>query len=88
MDCFVAETMPVQYECLDIEKLFLADSFARINPENPDVLEKIRDAVGSNLWQRNPGAIRAAKNLVLQKCNSFAHLAGVLEKTLDLPLHP
>ena len=86
MDCFVAETMPLYYGCLDIQKFFPEGSIVRFDPEDPDALDRIKEVISSDLWQRNREAIREAKHLVLEKYNAFAYLAEVMEKMSDPPM--
>ncbi|MDK1389290.1 glycosyltransferase family 10 [Sinorhizobium sp. 8-89] len=88
MDCFVAETMPIYYGSQDITRFFPSESMVIINPEDPTVLDKIREVIDSDLWKERRDAIREAKRLVLEKYNTFAYLANFIESVRDVPLPP
>jgi glycosyltransferase involved in cell wall biosynthesis len=86
MDCFVAETMPIYYGSPLIAKFFPPESMVLIDPEDDKVFDKIRDVIGSDLWRERREAIREAKQLVLEKYNTFAYLAEFIENMRDEPL--
>lgn len=88
MDCFVAETMPIYYGSPAITRFFPADSMVVIDPEDKNVIQKIKTIINSDLWKERRGAIREAKRLVLEKYNTFAYLAGFIESVQDKPLPP
>lgn len=75
MDCFVAETMPIYFGCPNILDFFPAESLVVIDPDAPDVFERIEEVVNSDLHLRNRDAIMEAKRLVLDEYNLFARLA-------------
>ena len=82
MDCFVAETMPIYYGSPEIGRFFPPESMVIIDPEDPDVIERIKDVIASDLWRRRRDALRQAKHLVLEKYNTFALIAGLIEGAL------
>jgi GT2 family glycosyltransferase len=88
MDCFVAETMPIYYGSPMITKFFPPEAMLLIDPEDDKVFDKIREVVGSELWRERREAIREAKQLVLEKYNTFAYLAKFIESARDAPLPP
>lgn len=86
MDCFVAEAMPIYYGSRAITRFFPPESMVIFDPEDPFVFEQIKEVIASDLWQQRRAAIREAKYLVLEKYNTFAYLAGLMEKAADEPL--
>lgn len=84
-DCFVAETMPIYYGSPDITRFFPAESMVMLDPEDPDVMRIVQDAITSNKWARNLDAIREAKRLVLEQYNVFARLAHFAKSATDKP---
>lgn len=83
MDCFVAETMPLYYGSPKIHQFFPAESLVVIDPEDSDIIEKIITVVESDLWKSNRPAILEAKHLVLERYNTFAYLADLMENTKE-----
>jgi len=82
MDCFVAETFPLYYGSPAIGRFFPPESMHILDPEDPDVLEKTREVVHSDLWRARRDAVLEAKRLVLEEYNIFARLAKfVLENS-------
>ena len=75
MDCFVAETFPLYYGSPAIGRFFPPESMHILDPEDPDVLEKTREVVHSDLWRARRDAVLEAKRLVLEEYNIFARLA-------------
>lgn len=78
MDCFVAETMPIYFGCPNILDFFPAESLVIIDPEAPDVFDRIEQVANSDLHIRNRDAILEAKRLVLDEYNVFARLARII----------
>jgi glycosyltransferase involved in cell wall biosynthesis len=75
MDCFVAETMPIYVGSPAITDFFPAESMITIDPDDPEIIAKIDDAVRSDLWRLRRDAVREAKRRVLDDYNIFARLA-------------
>jgi hypothetical protein len=86
MDCFVAETMPIYFGCPEIAEYFPAESMIILDPEDPDAVAKINDAIQSDLWLRRRDAIMESKRLTLDKYNLFARLADFMETCQEPPL--
>tara|TARA_R110000824_G_scaffold104214_1_gene247287 strand:+ start:2517 stop:3584 length:1068 start_codon:yes stop_codon:yes gene_type:complete len=84
-DCFVAETMPIYYGSPAITRFFPEDSLLILDPDDPDVIRIIQDAVKSKRWEQNLDAIREAKRLVLEEHNVFARLARFFKRETDKP---
>jgi hypothetical protein len=78
-DCFLAWTMPIYYGCTRITDYFPAESMVQLDIEDPDAIEKLREAVASDRWTRNRDAIAHARELVLNKYQLFPFLAAEIE---------
>ena len=74
-DCFLAWTMPIYYGCTNIEKFFPPESLIRININDPDAHEFIRDVIETDQWMKNREAIAYARELVLDKYNLIPFIA-------------
>lgn len=75
-DCFLAWTMPIYYGCTNIADYFPKESLIEIDINDPDVIEQIREAVGSNLAKKRKEAIACARELILNKYQLFPYLAN------------
>ena len=78
MDCFVALAMPIYVGAPDIERYLPAEAMVRIDPDDPDVVPSIREAVRSDRWRRAGEALREARRRVLHERNMFARLAALI----------
>jgi hypothetical protein len=74
-DCWVAGALPLYFGAPDVEKHFPAKALIRIDPEDPHVVEKIRETAESGLWRERADAIAEARRLVLTKHNMFKFIA-------------
>ena len=79
-DCFLAWTMPIYYGCTRIAEYFPAESFVQIDISQPDVVERIADALRSDRWLKNRDAIEYARQLVLDKYQLFPFLAAEIQE--------
>jgi hypothetical protein len=70
-DCFLAWTMPIYFGCPRITDFFPAESMIMIDPADPNVVERVRQAVESDAWLRNRDAIAHARELVLREYQFF-----------------
>jgi hypothetical protein len=77
-DCFLAWTMPIYYGCTEITRFFPAEAMVQIDIDDPDVVDKIREAVASDRWRRNRDAIAHARELVLNRYQLFPFLARAI----------
>ncbi len=82
-DPILAGALPLYYGCRNLERHLPAGAFLRIDPEDPLVLERIRDWVSSDLWRERRPALEEAKALLLQRYNTFFRLAEAFEE--DFP---
>lgn len=78
MDCFCALTMPIYVGAPDIERFFPAEAMVRIDPADPDAVERIREAVASDRRERALDALREARRRVLYERNMFARLDALI----------
>ena len=85
MDCFVSHTMPIYFGAPNIADYFPEKSMVVIDPSDPDVFNKIKDVVASNLWLDRMPYILEAKKLVLNKYNMYARLAGMFSAAAKTP---
>lgn len=88
MDCFVTLTMPIFFGTPAIGRYFPADSYVRLEPTAPDVLDRIREVAESDRWQRSQDALLAARRLVLERYNLFARLAQAMRRRMAPPSPP
>ena len=79
MDCFVAGAMPIYFGSAKITEFFPEESMVIIDPEDPDVFDRIADIVASDLWHQRRDVIHEAKQLVLKKYNTFAQIARFIQ---------
>jgi hypothetical protein len=78
-DCFLAWTVPLYHGCGNLEKYFPADSFIRLNVENPrEAIETIQSVLREDDWQRRLPALAEARRRVLYEHQIFPHLAKML----------
>jgi hypothetical protein len=76
VDCFLTWTMPIYFGCSRINNFFPPESMIRFDPDDPDVADKIREAIESDAWIRNRDAIAHARELVLQHYQMFPLLSS------------
>lgn len=74
-DCFLTWTMPIYYGCPRIENYFPAESMLLIDINDSLAVERIEDAISSNLWEHRLDAIAEARDLVLNRYQLFPLLA-------------
>ena len=79
-DCFLSWTMPIYYGCSNILDFFPDESMVRIDIEDPDVLNTIRDTIHSDLQIRNREAIAHARQLVLEKYQFFPFICSQIRR--------
>ncbi|MGD9827250.1 MAG: glycosyltransferase [Hyphomicrobiaceae bacterium] len=88
MDCFVGETLPLYYGCTSIADKFPDGAVWLLDPEDPHIVEKIRDLIGSQAWQERLPAIREAKQLTLTRHNMFMVIADIIAADTSTPDAP
>jgi len=80
-DCFLAWTMPIYYGCTQITEYFPKEAMILIDIHNPDdALERIRESVASQRWQKNLDAISFAREQVLERYQFFPFIAAQIKQ--------
>ncbi len=78
-DCFLAWTVPLYYGCTNLEEYFPEESFIRVNAADPaSVIERIRELLARDEWERRLPALEAARRLVLEKYQLFPFLSNII----------
>jgi len=79
-DCFLAWTLPIYYGCTNLESYFPADSFIRIDINDPKEATKIiKQTILSDCWENRLYAISEARDLVLNKYQLFPSISRFLK---------
>jgi hypothetical protein len=80
-DCFLGWSMPIYYGCTRITDYFPAEAMLLIDIHRPEeALERIREGVQAERWQRNLEAIRFAREQVLERHQLFPFVAGQIKQ--------
>jgi len=78
-DAILCECLPFYWGCPNLEKFIPAESFIRLPIENiPQSLEIIKSSITNKEWEKRIGAIKEAKNLLLNKYDLINTLKRVL----------
>ena len=75
MDCFLAYATPFYYGASNIERYFPPKSFIRLNPDDPHVYERMRDAIDAGYHKEHMSALLEARELCLRKYNTLFYIA-------------
>ena len=79
-DCFLAWTVHLYYGCTNIERYFPADSFIRIDIENPgDSVNQIKEVLYKDDWEQRLPALTEARKLVLYEYQFFPHICKLIK---------
>jgi hypothetical protein len=85
-DCFLAWSIPFYYGCINLEDYFPAESFIRIDINDPkQSIETIKAVIEADDRKQRIPALRAARNLVLYEYQLFPHLVNLIQKN-PMPL--
>ena len=80
-DCYLSWTMPIYYGSTRITEYFPVESVVCIDINDAvAAIEKIRETIASNCWQKNLDAIAHARRLVLNKYQLFPFVAEEIKK--------
>jgi len=83
-DAFLGHSFPFYYGCTNIFDYFPKNSLVQINPYDIEAsIEKIRNAVNSNFYEKYKSEIAQSRKLVLEKYNFFAVVSSIVEKNND-----
>jgi hypothetical protein len=87
-DCFLSWTVPIYDGCLNLEQYFPAESFIRININDPAASVKtIAEIASPDDWQRRLPALQEARELVLQRWQFFPYLYEKIKNDVQ-PVSP
>lgn len=79
-DCFLTYTLPIYYGCPNLEKYFPKEAFIRIDINKPfESIEKIKEIIGKDPWEKRLPAIKQARELVLNKYQIFPYLSNYIK---------
>lgn len=80
-DCFLSWTIPIYWGAKNILSYFPEKSMILINPnDHKRSLQIIRDAMESDYFYSNLGALAEARDLVLNKYQLFPHVCQLIKK--------
>lgn len=83
-DCFLAYTLPIYCGCENIGDYFPPGSYIKVDITKPEeALNIIRDTILNNEWEKRLDAIKEARELVLNKYNTFAYLSKLIDLDID-----
>jgi len=82
-DPIMAGALPLYYGSANLERYLPSGAFLRFDPDDPLVLDRIRDWTASDLWLERRPALEEAKALLLDRYNVWRVLAEELE--VDFP---
>jgi hypothetical protein len=66
-DALLAWCMPIYWGCTNLSDYLPEDSFVRIDIEDDDAPERVRDIVESDIREQNLDAIAEARRLILEE---------------------
>jgi hypothetical protein len=86
-DCFLAETLPIYFGCPNIADYFPPESYISIDIAKPDeAIQVIQNVVNDGTFDVRLAAIREAKQLVLNRYQTFPLIANYLSSQYRGPL--
>jgi hypothetical protein len=83
-DPIMAGALPLYYGSGNLERYLPSGAFLRFDPDDPLVLDRIRDWTESDLWLERRSALEEAKALLLDRYNVWRLLADELEADFRL----
>ena len=80
-DCFLCWTIPIYYGSHNLEEYFPPESFIRIDIANPqEALTKIKSIATDDAWEKRLPALKAARQLVLDKYQFFPYFSKLIRQ--------
>jgi len=80
-DCFLSWTVPIYYGCTNLEEYFPAESFIRIDINQPEAArETIEATLAADNWEARLPAIEEARKLVLDRHQFFPHMQSLADR--------
>jgi hypothetical protein len=87
-DCFLAWTLPIYAGCPNLEEFFPAESFVRIDLDDPDAPRQVAEIARGTLWEERREAIAEARRRVLEEHQLFPFLAREIRRHEAECAHP
>lgn len=85
-DSFLSWTVPIYWGCTNIEDYFPAESFIRIDLDDPEAsLETIRKTVREDRWEKRLPALKEARRMILYRYQFFPHISGLIRREPHRP---
>lgn len=79
-DCFLSYTMPIYHGCENINEFFPEEAMVKIDIGQPEVaIEKIKEALQTNYWEKNIEALHYAREIVLEKYQFFPFVSKFIK---------
>lgn len=79
-DCFLSWTVPIYYGCTNLDDYFPAESFIRIDINQPEAaIETITAALASDNWEARLPALTEARSRVLDRYQFFPQMQKLIE---------
>ena len=79
-DVFIGETFPIYYGCPNVLDYFSQDALAIIDIDQPEqAIKIIEQIIATQTYEKSQNSIAIAKDLVLNRYNSFAVIAEICE---------
>lgn len=79
-DCFLSWTVPIYYGCTNLEDYFPAESFIRIDINQPEAaIETIAATLASDDWEARLPALTKARSLVLERHQFFPQMQNLIK---------
>jgi hypothetical protein len=85
MDCLVAGAVPLYYGSKSIYRFFPEKSIIAIDPNDPNIENKILDIINFDDRNARLSALEEAKRLVLFKYNMFIRIGSYISKDTAAP---
>src|SRR3954447_5645150 len=79
-DCFLAWTLPIYAGCPNLEEFCPAESFVRIDLDDPDAPRQVAEVARGRLWEERREAIAEARRRVLEEHQLFPFLAAEIRR--------
>ena len=80
-DAFLGLSFPFYYGCPNMEDYFPSDSFQTIDMDDYDVtVDRIRNAIDTDLYSQRLGVLKESKRLVLNKYNLFPTMVELFDQ--------
>ncbi len=79
-NCVLAGCMPIYWGCRNLKEFFPENSFAYLNIEKDDAVDKAMDIINSDYREQNIEALKNAKDLTLNKYQFWPTIHEIIRK--------